>query len=66
MYLKPTKTFRLTKRNKTLLAILPFADADTRAAFKAMMVQAQIQGSQSIKREVRRDVVTGQPAPDAA
>jgi hypothetical protein len=65
MYLKPTKTFRLTKRNKTLLAILPFADAETRGAFRAMMVQAQLQGAQTIKREPRKDVVTGLPAPEA-
>ena len=58
--MKPSKTFRLTKRNKTLLAILPFADNHIRGDFRRMMIQAQLQGDVKIKAE-RKPFVTGQP-----
>ena len=37
-----------------MLAILPFKDEDTRAAFKAMMIQAQLQADVKIKAEPRK------------
>ena len=40
--MKPTKTFKLSKRNKTLTALLPFKDADARSGFKRMMIDAQL------------------------
>lgn len=40
--MKPTKTFRLTKRTKTIMALIGFKDQDQRHAFKNMMVQAQL------------------------
>ena len=40
--MKPTKTFRLTKRTKTIMALIGFKDQDQRNAFKNMMVQAQL------------------------
>ncbi len=52
--MKPSKTFKLTKRTKTMLAILPFKDEDTRAAFRAMMIQAQLQSEVKIKAEPRK------------
>jgi len=51
--MNPTKTFRLTKRNKTLLALLPFKDQETRAAFKRMMVDAQLCGDVVVSRGAR-------------
>ena len=38
----PTKTFKFSKRNKTLMTLLPFKDTATRNAFKRMMIDAQI------------------------
>jgi len=49
----PTKTFKLTKRNKTLLALLPFKDQETRAAFKRMMTDAQLCGDVVVGRGPR-------------
>jgi hypothetical protein len=49
----PTKTFKLTKRNKTLLALLPFKDQETRAAFKRMMIDAQLCGDVGVSRGPR-------------
>jgi len=40
--MKPTKTFRLTKRTKTILALIGFKDQEQRNAFKNMMIQAQL------------------------
>jgi hypothetical protein len=51
----PTRTFKLTKRNKTLLALMPFKDQATRNAFKTMMIDAQLCG----------DVVVGRGARDS-
>jgi len=49
----PTRTFKLTKRNKTLLALLPFKDQETRAAFKRMMIDAQLCGDVVVSRGSR-------------
>jgi hypothetical protein len=38
----PTKTFKFSKRNKTLMTLLPFKDQTIRNAFKRMMVDAQL------------------------
>lgn len=40
--MKPTATFKLTKRTKTIMACAGFKDQATRAAFKNMMIQAQM------------------------
>jgi hypothetical protein len=53
--MNPTKTFRLTKRNKTLLALLPFKDQATRNAFKNMMVDAQLCGDAPVRSSKDRD-----------
>lgn len=45
--MKPSKTFKLSKRNKTLGALLKHAKPEMRHSFKAMMIQAQLSsGSQ--------------------
>jgi len=38
----PTKTFKFSKRNKTLMTLLPFRDTAARNAFKRMMIDAQL------------------------
>ena len=38
----PTKTFKFSKRNKTLMTLLPFKEQGTRNAFKRMMIDAQL------------------------
>ena len=40
--MNPTKTFKLTKRTKTIRALIGFKDANQSAAFKQMMIQAQL------------------------
>ena len=52
--MKSTANFNLTKRTKTLLAILPFKDADTRHAFKNSMIQAQLASETRMKAEPRK------------
>ncbi len=61
--MKPSKTFKLTKRNKTMLALLPSKDEHVRGDFKRMMIQAQLQGDVKLKAEPRKPFVTGTPAP---
>ena len=39
--MKIPSTFKLSKRNKTLAALLPFANREQRNAFKRNMIQAQ-------------------------
>lgn len=64
--MKPSKTFKLTKRTKTMLAILPFADEHIRGDFKRMMIQAQLQGDVKLKAEPRKQFVTGTPVATAS
>lgn len=47
------KSFRLSSRTKCLLALLPFADAGQRAAFRSMMVEAQVAANTVVKRDKR-------------
>ena len=49
-----------------MLAILPFKDTDTRAAFKAMMIQAQLQSEVKIKSEPRKQFGAAVVAVDSA
>jgi len=42
MRLKTNSNFRLTKRTKTILAIVKFSDPHVRGAFKSMMIDAQV------------------------
>jgi len=39
--MKTPSTFKLSKKNKTLIALLPFANSEQRNAFKRNMIQAQ-------------------------
>lgn len=49
MRAKTSGTFKLTKRNKTMMTLLPFKDAEQRNAFKNMMIDAQVAASIVIK-----------------
>ena len=64
--MNPTKNFKLTKRNKTLLAIMSFPDAHVRGAFKRMMIQAQLQSEVKIKAEPRKQFGAAVVAVDSA
>jgi hypothetical protein len=44
-FMKPTKNFRLSKRNKTLAALLQHAKPEMRHTFKAIMIQATLEGA---------------------
>ena len=52
--MKPTKTFKLSKRSKTMTALLAFKDHDTRCAFRDMMIQAQLASEVKLKAEPRK------------
>ena len=52
--MRPTQNFRMHKAIKALIELLPSKDADQRAAFRAMMVQAQLQGAMRIKADPKR------------
>ena len=45
--MKTPSTFKLSKRNKTLIALLPFKTEEQRSAFKKNMIQAQYIASTS-------------------
>jgi hypothetical protein len=40
--MKPGKTFKLSKRYKTMIALMPFKNKDQRDAFRHMMIHAQL------------------------
>ena len=42
MYIKPGKTFSLSKRSKTMIALMKGATDDQRNQFKRMMIQAEL------------------------
>ena len=45
--MKTPSTFKLSKRNKTMIALLPFANREQREAMKRNMIQAQYIASTS-------------------
>jgi hypothetical protein len=47
----PGKTFKLSKRNKTMAALFNFKDQDQRDSFRRMMIQAQLAGEVRPARE---------------
>ena len=49
--MKPGKTFKLSKRNKTMTALFKFVDQDQRSAFKNIMIQGQLAGDAKVARE---------------
>jgi len=49
--MNPGKTFKLSKRNKTMAALFSFTDQDQRNAFKKMMIQAQLAGEVKVVRD---------------
>jgi hypothetical protein len=53
MYIKPGKTFNLSKRTKMIMATI--ANKEDRDQFKNMMIQAQLASEVVVKREPRSD-----------
>jgi hypothetical protein len=51
--LKPTKTFRLSSKTKTIMASI--TDKTARDSFKSAMIDAELSASIVPKREPRRD-----------
>lgn len=47
------KTFRLRPAAKRILALLPFADAETRAAYRHAMIEAQVAANTIFKGKDR-------------
>lgn len=58
--MKTTSTFKLSKRNKTLLALLPFKNEDQRHSFRNMMIEAQVIGSIVVKSAKERNTIKGE------
>ena len=60
MRTKTNGTFRLTKRNKTIMALAGFKDADQRNLFKNMMIDAQVAASVVVKSSKERNATKGE------
>ena len=52
--MKPTKTFKLSKTTKRMVALMKGATADQRNQFKNMMIQAELAAAVQPKREKNR------------
>ena len=52
-------TFRLSKRNKTLLALSDFKTQDQRDSFRHMMIEAQVAASVVVKSSKERNASKG-------
>jgi len=53
--MKPTATFRLSKRSKTIAALAGFKDQEQRNAFRGLMIQAQLAASVVQRTPKERD-----------
>ena len=60
MHTKTNHTFRLTKRNKTLLALSGFKTQDQRDSFRHMMIDAQVAASVVVKSSKERNATKGE------
>lgn len=49
--MKPSKTFKLSKNTKRMLALMNFTDGGQRDAFKHMMIEAQLASDVKPARE---------------
>lgn len=55
MNIKPTKTYKMSKRTKTVLALGKFRSEEDRAAWKRAMIGAELSAAVVIKREPKSD-----------
>ena len=53
--MKTTATFRLSKRNKTLLALAGFKTEEQRHGFRHMMIEAQVAANTIVKSSKDRN-----------
>ena len=60
MRARTTHTFRLSKRNKTMIALMAFKNEDQRHAFKNMMIDAQLASSVVVKSAKERNATKGE------
>jgi hypothetical protein len=60
MRVRTTQTFRLSKRNKTIMALGAFNNAAQRHDFKNAMIDAQVAASVVVKREKDRNLTKGE------
>ena len=58
--MKTTATFRLSKRNKTLLALLPFKNEEQRHAYRHMIIEGQVYGGIVVKSPKERNTIKGE------
>ena len=58
--MKTNASFRLSKRNKTLLALLHFKNEDQRHSFRHMMIEAQMIGNMVVKSTKERNTIKGE------
>ena len=49
--MKPDKNFRMSKRIKTMLALMPFKSQNDRNTFKSNMIDAQLSASVVVKNK---------------
>ena len=49
--MKPDKNFRMSKRTKTMLALMPFKSQNDRNTFKNIMIDAQLSASVVVKNK---------------
>jgi hypothetical protein len=47
--MKRDKNFKMSKRTKTMIALMPFKSQNDRDTFKNIMIDAQLAGSVSVK-----------------
>ena len=57
--MKPTKTYKMSKPTKTMLALGDFRNADDRNAWKRAMIGAELAAAVVPKREKPRTSPTG-------
>jgi hypothetical protein len=60
---KPSKTFRLSKTTKRMMALMKGTDAN-RAQYKNMMIQAELAAGVVVKRDPKPAVGRGAPQPN--
>jgi len=52
--MKTNQNFKISKPTKRMLALMPFADATQRTAFKHMMIESQVNSAVKPTREKKQ------------
>ena len=67
MYIKPSKTYKMSKPLKTSLALGKFKNAEQKGAWKRAMIQAELAAAivpKSVKQDRKPKLLTGYVAVD--